>query len=260
MDSDQMYKSGNLSGAIDAQTAVVKASPINQGARLFLFELLAFAGELDRAKRQIDAIQSDQPEIVVAVADYRHVVEAEMLRRLVFRKKAQPELLAPPPEHVRQRILGLGKLADGLTSEAADLFQQANSQIPEIKGMLDGVPFDNLRDGDDCLGSVLEVYSKGRYFWVPLEQIESITMNKPRFPRDLLWIPAHLEMKEGDAGSVFLPTIYPGTEQETDPQLKLGRLTDWRGEAMQRGVGVKAFFVGDKPTSILDWRKLDISA
>ncbi len=259
MDASQLFKSGNLPAAIDAQIAVVKANPLDQGARLFLFELLAFSGEFDRAQRQIDAIQYDEPEIVLAVADYRQVVEAERLRRLVFGKKAQPELLAPPPEHVRLRLLALMKLADGAADEAADLLQQANSQIPALTGSLNGKPFDGLRDGDDCLGSILEAHSKGRYFWVPLEQVQTITMNPPRFPRDLLWIPTHLEMKEGDEGSVFLPALYPGTDHESDPQLKLGRLTDWRGETAVRGVGLKTFFVGTDESSILDWRKLELT-
>ena len=33
----------------------------------------------------------------------------------------------------------------------------------------------------------------GAYYWVPLEQVETITMNVPKAPRDLLWVPARLE-------------------------------------------------------------------
>jgi type VI secretion system protein ImpE len=256
MDATQLYKSGQLTEAIDAQLAVVKAKPMDQGQRLFLFELLVFAGDLDRAQRQIDAIQSDQPEIVTALMDYRKLLEAERTRRQVFSNKVQPGFLGPVPEHVRVRLLGLVKLADKASAEAATLFQEANGQIAPLQGTLNGKAFSGLRDGDDCLGSVLEVYAKGKYYWVPLEQIDALTMVAPRFPRDLLWIPAHLETKEGDAGSVFLPALYPGTDQESDPQLKLGRLTDWRGEDPVRGVGVKIFFVGDDESSILDWRNL----
>ncbi len=259
MDANQLFKSGKLAEAIDAQVAIVKAKPIDQGARLFLFELLAFAGDLDRAQKQIDAIPSDQPEIATALLDYRNLLAGERARRQVFSNKVQPEFLKEPGEHVRLRMLGLLKLADGLTAEAATAFDEANDQLPALKGKLNDQPFDGLRDGDDCLGSVLEVFSNGRYFWVPLEQVDILTMNAPRFPRDLLWIPAHLEMKEGDAGSVFLPALYPGTYQESDPQLKLGRLTDWRGEAPVRGLGVKTFFVGPDESSILDWRKLEVS-
>ena len=260
MDASQLFKAGQLTEAIDAQVAVVKAKPIDQGARLFLFELLAFSGELDRAQRQIDALQATEPEIVMAIADYRKVLDAERARRLVFSTKTQPGFLTPPPEHIRLRLQGMSKLADGAAGEANEAFQQANSQLPDLKGSLNDQAFDSLRDGDDCLGSVLEVFSKGQYFWVPLEQVQFITMNVPRFPRDLLWIPAHLEMQTGDAGSVFLPALYPGTEQENDPQLKLGRLTDWRGEAVVRGVGVKTFFVGSAESSILDWRKLELNS
>jgi len=191
---------------------------------------------------------------------YRKVLDAERARRLVFSTKTQPGFLTPPPEHIRLRLQGMSKLADGAAGEANEAFQQANSQLPDLKGSLNDQAFDSLRDGDDCLGSVLEVFSKGQYFWVPLEQVQFITMNVPRFPRDLLWIPAHLEMQTGDAGSVFLPALYPGTEQENDPQLKLGRLTDWRGEAVVRGVGVKTFFVGSAESSILDWRKLELNS
>jgi type VI secretion system protein ImpE len=258
MDATQLYKSGKLAEAIDAQVAVVKANPMDQGQRLFLFEMLVFAGDLDRAQRQIDAIQTDQPEIVVAIMDYRKLLDAERQRRQVFNNKAQPGFLGPVPDHVRVRLLALVKLADNALAEAATLFEEANGQIAPLKGSLNGKAFEGLRDGDDCLGSILEVCSKGKYFWVPLEQIETLTMNAPRFPRDLLWIPAHLETKEGDAGSVFLPALYPGTDQENDTQLKLGRLTDWRGESLVRGVGVKVFFVGADESSILDWRKLEL--
>jgi len=260
MDANQLFKAGKLTEAIDAQIALVKAKPIDQGARLFLFELIVFSGDLDRAQKQIDAIQPDQPEILVVLTDYRKLLDAERARRQVFSSKVQPSFFGDVPEHVRQRLLGLVNLADGKTSEAADAFQQANAQIPDLIGKLNDKPFDGLRDGDDCLGSVLEVFNHGRYYWVPLEQVQTLTMNAPRFPRDLLWIPAHLEMKAGDEGSVFLPALYPGTEKETDVQLKLGRMTDWRGEAPVRGVGAKSFFVGPDEMGLLDWRKLELTA
>ena len=72
---------------------LVKASSGDQAKRLFLFELLAFAGELDRAKRQIDALQYDEIELQTAAADYRKVLEAEEFRRKVFREGLQPKFL-----------------------------------------------------------------------------------------------------------------------------------------------------------------------
>jgi type VI secretion system protein ImpE len=259
MNANDLYKTGQLTEAIDAQIAIVKANPIDQGARLFLFELIAFTGDLDRAQKQLDAIQAEQPEIAAALTDYRMLLNGERTRREVFSKKLQPAMMTEIPEHVRLRLLGLSKLIDGAAAEAGDLFQQANGQVPALNGKLNGKPFEELRDGDDILGSILEVYNHGRYFWIPLEHVDALTMNAPRFPRDLIWVPAHLELKEGDAGSVFLPALYAGTEKESDPQLKLGRMTDWRGEAPVRGVGAKSFFVGPDEMGLLDFRKLEMA-
>lgn len=260
MDASQLFKSGKLAEAINAQLPVVKAKPMDHGQRLFLFEMLAFAGDLDRAQRQIEAVQYGQPDIDAAILDYRNLLEAERVRRRVFGEKAQPEFLTAPPEHVRARLAGLMKWTDGAVAESSEAFQLANSQLPVVKGSLNDQPFEGLRDGDDCLGSVLEVMARGHYYWVPLEQIQSVTMSAPRFPRDLLWAPAHLEMQAGDNGQVFLPALYPGSYLESDPQIQLGRLTDWRGDTVMRGVGLKTFFVGAEESSMLDWRKLEIAA
>lgn len=259
MDASQLFKSGKLAEAIEAQLAVVKAKPIDHGARLFLFEMLVFAGDLDRAQRQIDAIHHGELEIDAAVLEYRKLLDAERARKKVFAATAQPEFLMPPSGHVQHRLLGLSKLVAGQPAGMPELFQNLNAELTLLKGTLNGKPFEGLRDGDDLLGSIIEVFTRGKYFWVPLEQILSITMVAPRFPRDLLWIPAHLEMQRGEAGPVFFPALYSGSDLESDSLLKLGRMTDWRGDAPVRGVGVKTFFVGADESSILDWRKLELA-
>jgi type VI secretion system protein ImpE len=256
MDASQLYKSGKLAEAIDAQLAIVKAKPMDHGQRLFLFELLAFSGDIDRAQKQIDAINHEEIEVNAAVAEYRKMLDSERARRKVFAGTGQPEFLSAPSESLKQRLLGVSKLAAGDEDAAAAAFEQANADFPSLKGSLNGTAFDGLRDGDDRLAGILEVCVRGQYFWVPLEGIQSITMSAPKAPRHLLWIPAELEMKQGDAGSVFLPALYPGSEKETDPQIKLGRMTDWRGEKVVCGVGLKTFFVGADESGILDWRKV----
>ena len=47
MTARESYNAGRLQEAIAAQTQEVKARPADQSQRLFLFELLAFAGDLD---------------------------------------------------------------------------------------------------------------------------------------------------------------------------------------------------------------------
>ncbi|MBM3993905.1 MAG: type VI secretion system protein ImpE [Planctomycetes bacterium] len=259
MDASALYKAGQVAEAIDAQIAAVKASPLDQGKRLFLFELLVFAGDLDRAQKHIEAVRYEQPELDNAVAQYRQLLDSERARRQALNGKVQPQFLAEPPEHAKLRILGLVKLNAG-AADAGTCFTEANSQIGPIQGTLNGKAFATLRDGDDRLGSILEVHAHGRYFWVPLEQVAALAMNAPRFPRDLVWIPAHLQLQGGEEGPVFLPALYPGSDQESDTQLKLGRLTDWRDQSPTRGVGAKIFYIDGVESCLLDWRRLEVSS
>ena len=71
MNASDLFKAAKLPEAIDAQIAEVKANPGDQSKRLFLFEMLAFAGDLDRARRQIDAVNYGQMELDTAVLAYR---------------------------------------------------------------------------------------------------------------------------------------------------------------------------------------------
>ena len=45
---------GNLTGAVEAALANVKANPTDIPARIFLFELSCFSGDWERAARQLD--------------------------------------------------------------------------------------------------------------------------------------------------------------------------------------------------------------
>ena len=75
--------------------------------------------------------------------------------------------------------------------------------------------------------------AQGKYYWVPLEQVESLAANAPAAPRDLLWLPAHLSLRDGPEGDVFLPALYPGSHEHADDAVKLaGRPT---GRAARAG-------------------------
>jgi type VI secretion system protein ImpE len=56
MDAKQLFDNGDLQGAISQLTADVKANPLELRNRIFLFELLCFMGDFQRAERQLDAV------------------------------------------------------------------------------------------------------------------------------------------------------------------------------------------------------------
>jgi type VI secretion system protein ImpE len=253
----ESFKAGRLQDAIDAQLKEVKAAPADQGKRLFLFELLAFAGDLDRAQRQIEAVNYGDVELDAAVATYRKLLDAERLRRRLFSEGLMPKFFAEPPGALQLRLDAVNSLREGRGSDAAELLGKAAEVSPPRPGSLNEKPFAALRDCDDVFGNVLEVMAHGMYYWVPLDQVETITINAPKAPRDLLWVPARLEMPEA-AGNLHLPALYPGSHQHGDDLVKLGRLTDWKSTAGAPvlGVGLRTFLVDDDAISLLEWRTL----
>lgn len=259
MSAGDLFKAGKLSEAVAAQTAEVRGHPADQARRLFLFELLAFAGDLERARRQIDAVRYDDPDLEAATQSYRALLDAEESRRRLFRDGVAPQFLAEPPPHVAARLEAINHLRAGRLGDAAALLAEADT--PELRGRLNDKPFDGLRDGDDLFATVLEVFAHGAYYWVPLEQVLSLTINAPRFPRDLLWVPARLEMS-GSAGNVFLPALYPGSHEHADETIKLGRATDWKNTETgpTLGVGLRTFLVGEDAVPLLEWRRLEMAS
>src|SRR5215469_1701748 len=85
MNASDFFQAGKLQDAINAQVQEVKAHPADQSKRLFLFELLAFAGDLDRARRQIEALTYTEPELVAGVLNYKNLLNSEESRRKLFR-------------------------------------------------------------------------------------------------------------------------------------------------------------------------------
>jgi type VI secretion system protein ImpE len=260
MNAAEFFKAGKLQQAIDAQIQAVKAKPADQAARVFLFELSLFAGDLDRAQRQIDAVNYGDVQQDAGAQAYRKLLEAEKLRRRWFHEGIAPKFLTEPSEAVTLRVQACNALRGKQFDEAAGLLRRADKATPPIKGTLNGKPFELLRDCDDLFGPVLEMLAHGDYYWVPLEQIDTLTVTPPEFTRDLYFARARVEMRSGPSGDVFLPALYPDSHLHDDDQVKLGRSTDWIDSAPGpvRGAGHRTFLCDDDAISLLEWRQLQI--
>lgn len=260
MKSSDLYQAGQLSEAIEAQIGEVKRSPGDEAKRLFLFELLAFAGELDRAEKHIKVLKFDDIALEATRRSYEDCLAAERKRRKLFAYGTQPQFLTAAPEHVRLRLEAVAAYRKGNDSEAAERLHEALELTPARPAKLNDQEYESIRDGDDLFAGVLEVFAKGEYYWVALEQIERLSMTPPKTPRDLLWRPARLELADA-VGEVFLPTLYPKSHMSENDAIKLGRETDWEekpGEIML-GNGLKEFFLGEEPSVIHDWLTLEIA-
>lgn len=255
----ELLEANHLSAAITALTQDVKKQPTDTRLRTFLFELLCFAGEYERAERQLDVVGHQNESAGIGVEVYRQLLKADKARQRWFAEGLKPTLLLEAPSWVQHQLEAGNRLRAHQTAEAKALLQQAVSTSPKLQGIVNGKPFIDFRDSDDRLGPFLEVFLREKYVWLPWEQIKKITIPKPTQLRDLLWTPATIEAGEGTAGDVFLPVLYAGSHSEEDDQLRLGKITDWRGlgDGLAGGVGQKTFLVDDSEMSILEIREIE---
>ncbi len=249
----QLFQAGRLQEAIAAATAQVKAKPMDLDARGFLAELLCFAGNLERADVQLDTLGTQNPEVAVAVSLLRQLIRGEQARQQLVADGRVPEFLdTPPPEHLRLHLEAFVALRAGNAAEAADLLAKAEEIRPPLSGAHDGAAFDDLRDLDDLTGGFFEVLtSTGKYFWIPAERVELIEFRAPERPRDLIWRRAHMTVREGPDGEVFLPALYAGTPTGKEDAIRLGRATEWTEEAPVRGYGQRCFLIGEECVPIM---------
>jgi type VI secretion system protein ImpE len=259
-----LYKAGKLQEAITAATNEVRAKPTDVPGRMFLSELLLFAGELERADRQMDAItsQDSDPQTAVMVAMYRQLIRAEQARQAFFSEGAMPEFLEPPDERMKLLLRASIALREKKWDETRELIQQAEGEFPMLKGECNGVPYEGLRDTDDLTATFFELVApNGKYFWLPMEHVVSIDFKPPQRTRDLIWRRAQLTTRSGLESEAFFPAIYSGSYREADTKLALGQLTDWRAEAEGapvRGFGQRTLLIGDNGHAIMELTRLTV--
>jgi type VI secretion system protein ImpE len=259
MTARELLDAGKLSPAIEQLGQEVKAHPADVRGRTFLFELLCFAGDYDRAERQLDVIghQSESAEIGVDV--YRKVITAERARARLFLEGGMPAFMMEPPTYAALHLEAIDQLRSNRPGEARTLLEQAERSRPRVKGKLGDQAFSDLRDSDDRIGPFLEVILGDQYTWVPFEQIERLEITKPKMLRDLLWNLARLECRNGPRGEVVLPVLYPGSNQHADDRVRLGRLTEWvdAGDGFPIGVGQRLFVVDGEDHAMLEMQTLE---
>ncbi len=227
----ELYQAGKLSEAIQALGAELRDDPANAKKRIFLFELLCFAGEYDRAEKHLDVLAQAGPDAATGCLLYRAALYAERSRCDLFAKKEYPPLPA---------------------------------DAGAVKGTWNGKPFESLEDADPRIGPRIEIFAAGQYMWLPLAHVASIEIPEPKRLRDLLWSPALVRtgkaFKGQELGEVLSPVVSPFSFQHADDAVKLGRATVW--EEREDGVipfGQKMMLVDGEDVPILELRHLELA-
>jgi type VI secretion system protein ImpE len=230
----EFFQSGRLQEAIQALGEEVRNAPLDTKRRTFLFELLCFAGEYDRAEKHLDILADSSQGASLGSLLYRSAIHAEKTRQQMFLDHSYP-------------------LA---------------TEINGISGIWNGKPVKSFHDADERMGASLEVFVAGSYTWIALEQIASIEVPKPKRLRDLLWTPAMVTTSPAfrslELGEVLLPVLYPLSWKHNDDLVRLGRSTVWE-EGREREpafvpFGQKMFLIDGQEVPMLELGKVEVMA
>ena len=261
MNTQEFYEAGQLDEAVNAAVAEVKQHPADAGKRTLLAELLCFTGDLERADKQLDAVGQTDPDAMIVISMFRHLLRAETARREFYDQGHVPEFVDKPSEEMQLRLEASIRIREDDLRAAAELLSKAEEMRPAVACECDGRAVDDFRDLDDLTSSFFEVLtSNGKYYWIPINRVETVEFRVPQRPRELLWRPAHMVVRGGPDGEVFLPSLYAGSHAASDDRVRLGRFTDWIGEEAGpvRGIGQRMYLCGEQDRSMLELKQISI--
>jgi type VI secretion system protein ImpE len=232
MTAKQLFEAGKVRDAQMQLAAHLREHPSDIAQRTFLFELLCFSGDYDRAEKQLGVIAQNGPDAQTGAVLYYAALHAEKTRHQVF--------------------------ANQEFSKDAAAFSPP--------GTLNGRAFQTLTDADPEVGPRLEVFAAGSYLWIPFQHIASVEIQAPRRLRDTLWIPALVRtgpsFKGAELGEVLIPAVYPFSWKHTDQAVWLGRATEWLAddEGKEYPAGQKTLLLDGEEIPFLEIRSLEFVA
>lgn len=232
MTARQLLDAGNVREAERTLAARLREHATDVESRTFLFELLCFSGQYDRAEKQLSILAQGGKEQEMGAILYYSALHAEKTRHELFRKEEFPSA----------------------------------SAAPSPPGKLNGKPFQSISDADPVVGPRLELYAAGAYLWIPFVHIASLQMQAPRRLRDTLWSPALVLTGPGfegtDIGEVLLPAVYPFSWKSDDESVWLGRYAEWVADDAGHSypVGQKLLLVDGEEVPLLEIRSLEFAA
>lgn len=231
MTPEQLYEAGRLDDAITELSGRLRESPLDSRSRTFLFELLCFAGDFDRAEKHLNFLADQSPDAQMGAFFLRTAIHASRERLEMFETGSFPSLGEPPAPPA---------------------------------GTLNGEAFSAVEDLDSRIGARLEAFAAGQYMWIPFKHIAHLVIEPPQKLRDRLWCPARVqtgpELEDLDLGEILLPVVTPLAFRQDDPLVRLGHSTvvSSDGDA-EWPEGAKILLFDGEPVHLLDVRELVIT-
>jgi len=227
-----LYREGKLREAIKALGEELRSNPLDARRRTFLFELLLFAGEYDRAEKQLDLLAGANAEAAAGTLLYRSALHAERTRQGMFANRETPP----------------------------------SKQEAVYPGVWNGTAFSEFSDSDPRIGANLEVFLAGSYTWIPIHYLRRLEIEPPANLRDLMWARARVETSADfrlqELGEVLLPVLCPLSSRHADETVQLGRESAWEPDDAYGEIpyGAKMMVVDGVEVPLLEIRSVVWSA
>lgn len=254
MNALEAFNAGSLEEALELAKQDVKSNPTDVAKRNIFCEMLCWSGDLERADKQLETLMMQDPSAAMGLALFRQLIRGEMTRQDCFTKLHAPELLKEANEITKLQIDLLLSIKEDNNTRAFEIIEEIDEKRPRVSGTCDGEAFEDIRDLDDTCATFFEVLtSTGKYYWVPFSDVDLISLQPIERPRDLLWRRAHMIVRGGPDGEVFLPVNYAKSLGSDDKQLCLGRATAWSGDegTPMQGLGRRLMLIGENDKSLL---------
>ena len=254
LDPHELLRAGQPEAALALLQRQVREHAADARLRIFLFQLLCVLGQWQRARTQLEVCGELEASALAMVQTYREALDGEREREAVFAGQALPQLLEPAAPWLNGMIEALRLDAQGDTVHAAQLRAEALEQAPACPGTLNGVAFEWVADADARVGPVLELIMDGRYAWLPMASLASITIDEATDLRDLVWCSATLQWGDGGERRVLMPSRYVGSAATADGPLQLARKTEWQDSGA--GLGQRMLVTDVAELGLLEVRKI----
>jgi len=272
MSAIELLQQGDVEQALSELKRQVRDQPQDAAARIFLFQLMAVMGQWEKARTQLKVCGDLDPAAEMMVTAYTSLIGCEQLRQEIFAGRRTPLVLGEPEPWVAWMIQALERRCQGDFEAAESLRAEALEAAPATAGSiryrasgqgdqesLASDSFEWIADADMQLGPVLEAVVDGRYFWVPMNHVQSIRIEPPTDLRDMVWLPVQFTWIGGGQQLGFVPTRYYGSEASEDGAIRLARKTDWQEMpgGLSAGSGQRLLATDEKDYPILDVREID---
>jgi len=254
MDIRKYILAGDMAKARAELIGEIKRRPADQAVRVLLVKVMCFLGEWDKAVNHLQILTTQDPSAAPGVEIFRNQILGAKQREQTLSGRRTPDLLPLNPGLSERWAAYLQDLNARRQTSARRILDEIANTASSISGIRSNVPFADFRDTDDRFFAGFEAIVHDRYVWIPMDAVRELAVSPPADLMDLLWASCRFTLWDGLTLHCYLPVLYPGSHAHENPDIRMGRATDWIdvGENLVQAAGQHVFALGDQDIPLLE--------